>query len=142
MALTAATIPSMGLTAFFIPYLSGAQYYATPENRWSDLFLEHVPEWLVPLDMQAIQNFYEGNPQGAISWAAWLPPLLRWAPFLLALYLVMIALMVILRRQWMEHERLLYPLMQPSLAIIAQERERLLPPLLRSWLFWIGLSIP
>ena len=38
MALTAATIPSMGLTAFFIPYLSGAQYYARPENRWSDLF--------------------------------------------------------------------------------------------------------
>ena len=142
MALTAATIPSMGLTAFFIPYLSGAQYYASPENRWGELFMQRVPEWLVPQDPQAIQNFYEGNPHGNIAWEAWLSPLTAWAPFLLALYIVMIALMVILRRQWMEHERLLYPLMQPSLALIAQDGQRRWPPLLRSGIFWIGLSIP
>ena len=142
MALLAAAIPSMGLTSFFVPFLSGAQYYATPENRWADLFMEHVPDWLVPHDPQSIKNFYEGNPSTDIAWSAWLPPLLAWATFLLALYLVMIAIMVILRRQWMDYERLLYPLMQPSLAMIAQERERLMPPLFRSYLFWIGLAVP
>ena len=71
-----------------------------------------------------------------------MPALLAWLPFLIALYLIMIALMVILRRQWMDHERLLYPLMQPSLAMIAQERERLVPPLFHSWVFWLGLSLP
>ena len=142
MALAAATIPSMGLTSFFIPYLSGAQYYATPENRWGELFMWHVPDWLVPHDPKAIQDFYEGNPDGAIAWDAWLPPLIAWAPFLLALFLVMIAVMVILRRQWMNHERLQYPLMQPSLAMIAQEKGKLLPPLFRRLSFWVGLSIP
>ena len=142
MALAAATIPSMGLTSFFIPYLSGAQYYATPENRWADLFMGHVPDWMVPQDTKAIQDFYEGNPHGTIAWDAWLPALIAWAPFLLALFLVMIAGMVILRRQWMNHERLAYPLMQPSLAMIAQEKGRLLSPLFSSLSFWVGLSIP
>ena len=142
MALAAATIPSMGLTSFFIPYLSGAQYYATPENRWADLFMGHVPDWMVPQDTKAIQDFYEGNPHGTIAWDAWLPALIAWAPFLLALFLVMIAGMVILRRQWMNHERLAYPLMQPSLAMIAQEKGRLLSPLFSCLPFWIGLSIP
>ncbi len=116
---------------------SGAQYYASPENGWAELFMHYTPDWLIVQDQQAIKNFYEGNPQGAggIPWKAWLPSLLAWLPFLLALYLVMIASMVILRRQWMTHERLLYPLMQPSLALIAQEKGRLLPPLLRSALF-------
>ena len=68
--------------------------------------------------------------------------MIAWAPFLLALFLVMIAGMVILRRQWMNHERLAYPLMQPSLAMIAQEKGRLLSPLFSSLPFWVGLSIP
>ena len=105
MALTAATISGMGLTAFFIPYPSGAPYYATPENRWEELFGAGVPEWLVPQDLQAIHDFYEGKRQGDIAWDAWITPLCTWGPFLLALYLVMMALMVILRRQWMDHER-------------------------------------
>ena len=57
----------MGLTSDFIPYLSGAQYYATPENRWADLFMGHVPDWMVPQDTKAIQDFYEGNPHGTIA---------------------------------------------------------------------------
>ena len=142
MSLLAAAIPSMGLTSFFVPFLSGAQYYAIPENKWAELFMEYIPAWQIPHEPQAIKDFYEGNPTSAIAWKVWLLPLLAWAPFLLALYLVMIALMVILRRQWMDYERLLYPLMQPSLAMIAQERKKVLPPLFRSPLFWIGLAIP
>lgn len=141
MALLGAAVPSMGFTSFFVPYLSGAQYYATPENQWSELFLHHVPTWLIPHDPDAIKDFYEGNPTAQIDWDAWLPPLLAWAPFVLTLYLVMIAVMVVMRRQWMDHERLLYPLMQPSLAMIAQDGRRL-PPLFRSWLFWLGWAIP
>ena len=129
MALLAAAVPSMGLTSFFLPFLSGAQYYATPENQWADLFLHHVPDWLIPHDPAAIQGFYEGSPTARVDWTAWLPPLMAWTPFLLALYLVMIALMVVMRRQWMDHERLLYPLMQPSLAMLAQDGRRHAAPL-------------
>ena len=35
-----------------------------------------------------------------------------------AFYLVLICAMVIMRRQWMDHERLLYPLVQVPLGMI------------------------
>ena len=144
MALISASICSMGLMDFFLPFVSGAQYYARPENRWAEIFLLHVPDWLAVKDAEAVTNFYEGNPRkgAGIPWEAWMPPLLGWLPFLLSLYLVMVATMVILRRQWMDHERLLYPLMQPSMALMVRAPGRLLPALMSSGLFWLGASIP
>jgi hypothetical protein len=145
MTLLAASIPSMGLTAFLLPYLTGGHYYATPENGWAGLFLQHLPDWMVLHDQGAIKRFYEGNPKhlGArIPWSAWLPALLAWLPFLVALYLVMISIAVVLRRQWMDNERLVYPLMQPTLALIEQRPGKLLAPVLGSGIFWIGMAIP
>lgn len=144
MALMAASIPSMGLTGFLLPYLAGAQYYATPENDWASLILEHAPRALLVQDPAAVRHFFEGNPAGlrGIPWDAWVPPLAAWAPFLVVLYLVMVAAMVLLRRQWMDHERLLYPLMQPSLAMIERPPSSAWPPTARSALFWLGFLVP
>ncbi|SVD03823.1 uncharacterized protein METZ01_LOCUS356677, partial [marine metagenome] len=77
-----------------MPYLSGAQYYATPENDWAALFLDYVPDWMIVQDPDAVKRLYEGNPAGleGVPWGAWLPILLGWMPFVIALYLVMIAL--------------------------------------------------
>ena len=111
-----------------MPYLRGAQYYATPENDWAVLFLEYVPDWMIVQDPDSVKRLYEGNPAGlkGVPWGE--PPiLLGWMPFVIALYLVMIALMVILRRQWMNNERLLYPLMQAPLAMVQQDRKRRRP---------------
>ena len=55
----------------------------------------------------------------------------------------MTCLSVILRRQWVEHERLIYPLMQVPLAMMADDPQgRLLKPFFRSWAMWIGFAIP
>ena len=95
MALLATAMPSMGLTGFFMAYLTGAFYYATPENEWGELFLGHIEQWMVVDDPLAIQYFYEGNPGGGgIPWDVWLPVFLAWLPFLVALYLLMIVLCV------------------------------------------------
>ncbi len=144
MALLATAIPSMGLTGFFLSYLTGAQYYASLENEWATLFLEHVPSWMIVQDATAVQRYFEGNPTGVtrIPWSAWVEPLVAWGAFLAVLYLVMVAISVLLRRQWMENERLLYPLMQPSLALIDREPQSLLPTLCRSPLLWVGIAIP
>jgi hypothetical protein len=42
-----------------------------------------------------------------VPWEVWLLPLLYWLLFALALFLVMVCMMVILRRQWVENEKLL-----------------------------------
>ena len=90
--------------------LPGVYYYATRENEWADLVFPHVHRWMVVHDDDAVTWFFEGLPEGAsIPWAAWIVPLAAWLTFIVAIYLMMITLMVLLRRQWVEHERLLFP---------------------------------
>jgi len=144
MMITASAIPTMGLTAYLLPIIAGAEYYATPENEWATLILPHVPEWMVPQSPEAIKWFYEGAPRGlGVPWDAWLPPLTYWSILLLALYLVMISSMVILRRQWMERERLIYPIVHVPLEMVQEDaRTSLIPPFFRNPLMWAGFLIP
>ena len=109
MWIVATAIPEWGLTAFLLPDITSLIYYATPENNWDQLLVPFVPDWIIPHhEFNQIKNFYEGAPQGeGIPWMLWLRPLAYWIPFILALYLAMISVMVVLRRQWIEHEQLI-----------------------------------
>lgn len=144
MMIVASAIPTMGLTEYLLPMIGGAQYYATPENDWATLILPYIPEWLTPQNAQAIKWFFEGAPAGVgVPWAMWIPPLLYWAILLLALYLVMISSMVIIRRQWMERERLLYPIVQVATDMVEESRDgSRIPPFLRNPIMWAGFLIP
>ena len=42
MMIIATTIPTMGMTASFIPDIA-AEYYASPENGWDELIVPHLP---------------------------------------------------------------------------------------------------
>ena len=146
MWIVATAIPEWGLTAFLLPDITSLIYYATPENNWNELVLPYVPDWIIPHhDFTRIQHFYEGGPQGqAIPWNLWLRPLAYWLPFILALYLAMITSMVILRRQWVERERLVFPLVQVPLSMIQEDGDSrsLLKPFFRNPLMWVGFALP
>ena len=143
LILLANTLSSRGLPAQLLPVITGAYYYATPENGWADIVQPYMPDWPVPQSRDAIWGFYEGDPTGAVPWAIWAAPMLYWAVFGLALFLAMVCLMVIVRRQWVEHERLAYPMVQLPLAMIADDgRGRAIKPLFRSGLMWLGFAIP
>jgi len=143
MMITASAVSSMGLVAYMLPLLTSPFYFATPENNWENLLQPHVPAWMVPQGAEVIKWFYEGAPQGrGVPWAAWIPPLLHWAVLLLALYAVMICAMAILRRQWAENERLLYPVAQVPLEVVRAEAGRHLPPFFRSPVMWAGFALP
>jgi hypothetical protein len=58
-------------------------------------------------------------PEGeSIPWDMWLPPLMSWLVFMVGLWTVSICMMVILRRQWVEHEHLIYPITKVPLAMV------------------------
>ena len=63
--------------------------------------------------------FYEGLPSKdlAIPWGAWAAPLLWWLLLVLAIYFVGLCSVVILRRHWMERERLTFPLTEVALML-------------------------
>ena len=146
MWIVATAIPEWGLTAFLLPDITSVIYYATPENNWAELLHPLVPDWLIPhRDFDQIKNFYEGAPQGTgIPWGLWLPPLAFWLPFVLALYLAMISLMVVLRKQWIENERLVFPLVQLPIAMLQEDDARpgVLNAFFKNPLLWIGFAIP
>jgi len=144
-----ATIVIMGLAATGIPtfvvgtllsIISAPYYGATPENDWAASIHPYLPDWAVPRpDGEAMRWFYEGLPSGqGIPFGAWIGPLFWWLSLILTVYFACFCLVVIFRRQWVENERLVFPLMEmPRLLIEDGGRS-----LLRSKGFWIGCSIP
>jgi len=139
MLMVSASIPTMGLTMYLIPLISGATYYANPQNEWGTLLIPHIKPWLIVQDATAVKWFYEGLPVGGrIPWAAWARPLAVWIPLIVAIYLVMTFLMVILRKQWVDREKLTYPMTRAPLELIHSTTNRLF----RNRLFWFGFLIP
>lgn len=141
MALTACSIPTMGMTCQLLPIISGFRYYASPENHWEDTLLPFLPQWATPQSDQAIRYFFEALPPGqAIPWLEWARPLALWLLFIGAFQLVSLCLMVIFRKQWVENERLVYPLAQLPTEMIASGPNR--PSLYRSGAMWAGFAVP
>ena len=140
LLLLANTLAGRGLPVQLLPVMTGAYYYATPENNWKEVVQPFLPDWPLPQGDEAIRQFYEGAPDGAIPWEVWVGPLTWWAIFGLALFLAMVCLMVIARRQWVEYERLSYPMVQLPLALIGMGEGQ--KPLLHRGLTWVGFSLP
>lgn len=136
-------VSSMGLVGYLLPTPSGLRYYASSENRWSEMIWPYVPEWLMPKDENAIRHFFEGLPTGeTIPWSEWVAPMVWWGVFLVGLYSVMIGLTIVFRRQWMEREHLIYPLAQLPVEMMQQGPTGGLSPFFRNRLMWIGFAIP
>ncbi len=144
LMLIPAGIPSLGLSAYVIPILASPPYYATVENEWETLFFQYIPRWIAPTEHKAMRYFYEGLPGGmSIPWSEWIEPLAVWSIFALAMYLAMICLCVILRKQWLERERLIFPLVQLPLEVLKEDkRSVLVTPFFKNRLMWAGFAIP
>ena len=142
MMAVATAIPTRGVTGLLLPMITGLGYYATPENQWADYLQSLQTSWMLVNDQQAIHDFYEGS-SSPIPWGSWLVPLGSWFVFYLGLYLTLVCLMIILRRQWVEYERLAFPMAQMPLAMITQDDAgKLLRPFFRQPVMWVGLSLP
>ena len=139
LILLANTLTGRAFSGMVVPVITGAFYYATPENNWGEVILPFLPAWPIPQGDEVIRAVYEGGGEATAYWAAWLLPLFHWLSFGLALFLAMVCLMVIVRRQWVEHERLAYPMVQLPLAMIGDSRRG---SLWHSGLMWAGFSIP
>lgn len=145
MLIVSAAIPTNALTGLLVSTLAAPFYYATPENRWAEFLHPHIPEWMAPRDTEAIRQFWEGlSPGASVPWGTWILPLVMWLSFAAVLIFVCLCIVVILRKQWVEKERLTFPLAQVPLEMIREEsaKKSRWPALLRNKLFWIGFAIP
>ena len=144
MMLVASGIPSSGLMRYLVPLAVSPHYFATPENEWITLFHQHLPDWMVVKDPKAVFYFYEKLPDGdSIPWWAWLKPIVGWSAFVLIFYFVTICWTVLLRKQWVEHERFTFPLVQlPMEMFQSPSGSALLNRFFKSPLMWCGFAMP
>ena len=123
--------------------MAAPRYYASPENRWEELIFDYLPWWMYPPDRKGVvEGFYHGLPEGeAIPWGAWVGPIFWATSAALALLMIGLSLTVIFQRQWVEHERLTFPMALVPLELTADfDRQRGWPAFMRNWIFWAGFA--
>ena len=138
MLSVSAGVCSHEMMAILVSMMGHASYFATPENQWGALFADGLPSWLTVTDHTSLHNFYYGNSTifARENYAPWIVPAICWSVFSAVLLYVMLCLNSILRKQWVENERLTFPIV-----VLPMEMTRESGELFRSKLMWIGFAI-
>jgi hypothetical protein len=138
MIVMLSTISGHPMMGYLLPAIEHPFWFATQENEWEQLFGSHLPTWLVVHDRDALQGYFEGNSTlyTMKHLQAWLMPVLSWSAFIIALWLVLMFTSVLLRKQWMENEKLSYPIVQLPLAMTSDPKR-----FFKNKFMWIGFAI-
>lgn len=150
LLLVSAAIPANGFVMNVVPLLPAPWHYADETNGWKELFFRHIPDWSTPASHQwaspadslVIAGFYRGGVED-VPWGRWIGPLFWWAVIGGAFFAVYLCLASLLRRQWMDRERLSFPLAEIPLAMTEGDQEpSITSPIFRSPYLWAGIAIP
>jgi len=147
MLVCAALISSFGLATQLLPNLIGINYFANPQDHlWQKTFYKHIPSWLVPWDPAGPERqllsvrFYEGLRMGEkVPWSAWIVPICAWLIFAFLLFFLMACVATLFRRQWVDNEKLSFPLVQLPMEMISEESSR---SFFRNKAMWAGFALP
>ncbi|HSV73478.1 MAG TPA: DUF6785 family protein [Chthonomonadales bacterium] len=135
MMTVSTVISSSGGIHFIVPGITAAFYYANASNNWAALFHPFIPDWLAQKDAAALRGFYVGN--AMVPWDAWRSQMVAWVGFMVLVALATLCLVSILRRQWIDRERLTFPTVAVPIQMMQQGGS-----FFSNRLLWIGLAIP
>tara|TARA_A100001037_G_scaffold303386_1_gene337246 strand:+ start:1985 stop:3997 length:2013 start_codon:yes stop_codon:yes gene_type:complete len=106
----AAIMQGEWITVWFLQMLTMPAYYASAENRFDEFLLPHMPDWTTITNREAVRGFYEGLVPGtAFPWSEWFTVLFWWGALIASILCIHLCLSVLLRKQWMEYEKLSFP---------------------------------
>lgn len=126
-----------GYTHYLLPGLvTGFFQFSDPSGGYYP-FLKLIPDWMVPgrEGSEAVDGFFQGRAE--VPWAAWALPLVAWAALAVAFWAAMWGCMTLLRKRWLEEERLRLPLAEVPLALALRGWE-----LLRGKALAVGIAVP
>lgn len=132
-------ISGIGMMQFLPHELVGWSHYATPANNWAH-WQHFVRGWAVP-NTSVIDGYYIGRTTffNASNLAGWSVPILVWTAFIFVLLFCMYCIAALMRRQWVDSERLTFPIVQIPIEITKNGGNT---PFWRNRLLWIGIAIP
>jgi len=129
MTTVATVLSSSGGLHFLIPTITAAHYFASDTNGWSTLFHRFIPDWLAQTNKDALDKFYKGN--AVLPIGEWWTQIAVWMGFLFVFSCATLCLAILLRKQWVENEKLPFPTV-----VMPLEMTREGTPILRNKLFW------
>ncbi|MCS7208979.1 MAG: hypothetical protein NZ874_05340 [Fimbriimonadales bacterium] len=142
MMLFSAMIASRGVMERLLPAQVGLSYYAEG-NNWQTLYFPLLNPALFPWNLSAPQPeplvrwFYQRIPYGeSIPWGAWIASTARWLILIGAVFVAFLCISVLLRKQWVENERLSFPLVQLPLELVRGGE------FFANRAFWAGAVLP
>jgi hypothetical protein len=148
MLLVAAAVPSSGLMRYLEPMVVSPPWLVR-DFPWLKPIAEMMPSWLSPAqdaNAPVVTNFWLGiDPVqgGRVPVLAFLLPQLLWGVLIAAILGASFFLAAVLRKQWVHHERLTFPLATIPLELMAApEKGKFYNSLWRNPVLWAGAAIP
>lgn len=138
MLTVATAIVSIDFLDVLVPMMTYPFRFASPENRWAELVLPHIPRWISVSDPTAVKGWYEGGtslytPGNLIPWIV---PVCVWSGAVFAMLGAMFCINAIVYRQWTDHDKLQFPIVELPMQITDPNGR-----LLRSRLMWLGFGL-
>lgn len=159
-----ALMMSAKVSGYIIPEMSVYTYFGFDNPNFEQAAAE-MPSWLILKDHEVVRTLYEGadldvppavaGPPGGLArategiwwplmqvpWAAWVPLLAVWTAMMLLVFAAGLCLLGLMKRYWVEKERLAFPLVMIPLELsMAADRTRR-SAFLRDPGFWVGFVL-
>jgi hypothetical protein len=118
--------------------MQGYAYFATPENKWEDLFGKFVPGSMTVSDAGALARLWRGDSSifDPRNYTVWGPVILRWWLLFTFMWGAPAGLAVIFRKRWVERERMSFPIVQLPFEVCSTRLNGMRHPV-----FWIAFGL-
>jgi len=152
MVTVATGIAYTGLMRTFLINITTPEWFTTTASNLGQALLPLLSSSLFIKDPDLIKGLYRGLDGGLdmswwevlrqIPWGSWMVPMIWWGLFILLAYMAMIGLVGIFSHQWIENEKMNFPLLRVP-EILGQEAEESgLWKYFRHKFFLLGFGIP
>ena len=132
----ASAICGHDLFEVIITNISTAGWLASDENEWAVLFHRYLPNWLALTDKNRLAVYFTGESSLYLTQhlQLWWRPVLSWSGFIILLLSTAFCINLILRKQWIEAERLSYPIIELPYQLTS-------PRFFQNRWLWIGIIL-
>ena len=125
----------LGAMQFIPNMLAGPAYYTTAANGWNK-WTHFLPSWAIP-DPAVVKPYYQGHSTffTASHIEGWLVPIVIWSAVVMVAFFLTYCVGTLLRKQWVEQEKLLFPIVIIPLEITRNGGDT---AIWKNKLFWTG----
>ena len=120
MQVISSSVAACGMLQDLFAVIVHPYRFASSENEWKNLFFHPIPSNFTVSMPDVLIGYYQG---GSTFYQldhvlSWFPPFVTWSSFTLVLLLMIHCLNSLFRQQWIQYERLAFPIIQLPVTMV------------------------